>query len=253
MVLSVRSRRRMSLRVSHPLRSASNHAWPNASREYPVLGARPLTVSDATAASAVPLPAVSGLAAGFVGVGVGGGVGVAVGEGVTVRERSHRWGRIRVGVAEGVGVGGRTDEELATAGVWSVGLAVAPPTMVRTTAAPKAVAPAARVRRCAQPTRPRMRAMTATTNRYVPDRAKNPLTPELGSPSSATRHSPPQPSQLITLPRAAVGSSSELVAAARGAGEGAAALRVGAGASWRVHRAPSQYLRLPPGTGYHPA
>ena len=59
------SRRKMSLRVSQPLRSTSAHAWPNWSREYPVFGARPLTGNSASAAAAVPrlaAPAVAALA-----------------------------------------------------------------------------------------------------------------------------------------------------------------------------------------------
>ena len=39
----------MSLRVSQPFRSTSAHAWPNRSRSYPVLGARPRTASEASA------------------------------------------------------------------------------------------------------------------------------------------------------------------------------------------------------------
>src|SRR3954470_3271870 len=53
-VMAPRSRRRMSLRWSQPLRSLSVHAAPNCARLYPVIGPRPLTVSAARAASAVP-------------------------------------------------------------------------------------------------------------------------------------------------------------------------------------------------------
>jgi len=39
---------RMSLRVSHPLRSTSDHCGPKALREYPVFGALPLTSNFST-------------------------------------------------------------------------------------------------------------------------------------------------------------------------------------------------------------
>lgn len=44
----------MSSRVSHPSPFTSAQAGPNASREYPLIGARPLTTSPATAARAPP-------------------------------------------------------------------------------------------------------------------------------------------------------------------------------------------------------
>src|SRR3954454_1377002 len=52
-VSPVRSRARMSLRVSQPLRSTSTQPAPNSSRSYPVRGARPLTPIAARAARAV--------------------------------------------------------------------------------------------------------------------------------------------------------------------------------------------------------
>ena len=89
---SVRSRRRMSLRVSQPLRSTSFHAWPYRSRSYPVLGARPLTGSNVAVASAVWGCAAATTAASADGAGSGVGsaaacsssVGVAVALGVLV-------------------------------------------------------------------------------------------------------------------------------------------------------------------------
>src|SRR5687767_7761849 len=99
MLLLRRSRRRTSLRVSQPLRSLSYHACPNCSREYPVFGARPFTVSVATAASAVPFAAGVGATVDFEGVGVGLAVGAAVAAAVGVAVA------VSVGVAVGVGVG----------------------------------------------------------------------------------------------------------------------------------------------------
>jgi hypothetical protein len=81
-VVARRSRRRMSLRVSQPLCHngsllSSVQAVPNRAREYPVIGARPLTASVANTAIAVRLPgwrrsagaAVTGVAARAVDVG----------------------------------------------------------------------------------------------------------------------------------------------------------------------------------------
>ncbi|VXC50159.1 exported hypothetical protein [Arthrobacter sp. 9AX] len=49
----VRSRLRMSFRVSQPLRSTSSHAYPNSARSYPVLGALPLMGRLASRSSAL--------------------------------------------------------------------------------------------------------------------------------------------------------------------------------------------------------
>src|SRR3954470_23121093 len=56
----VMSRLRMSLRVSQPLWSTSDHAAPNCSREYPVFGARPLIARLANATSALEDPSATG-------------------------------------------------------------------------------------------------------------------------------------------------------------------------------------------------
>src|SRR4051812_19509210 len=69
-VIARRSRRRMSLRWSQPLRSLSVHAAPNSARSYPVIGPRPLTVRAATAARAVPRCACATAAATGSTVGV---------------------------------------------------------------------------------------------------------------------------------------------------------------------------------------
>ena len=68
---SVRSRRRMSLRVSQPLRppstlTSSVHAAPNKARLYPVFGARPLTARVLSVAS-------TAFASGVVDTGAGPG------------------------------------------------------------------------------------------------------------------------------------------------------------------------------------
>src|SRR3954470_18450317 len=77
-LVSTRSRRRMSLRVSQPFRFTSSQALPkSAVRAYPVMGARPLTASVASTARADPGPGFT--AAVTVGVGVGVGVAVSVG------------------------------------------------------------------------------------------------------------------------------------------------------------------------------
>jgi hypothetical protein len=52
----VRSRTRMSLRVSQPFRLVSSQACPTWSRSYPVCGARPLTDNPANTPRAVPAP-----------------------------------------------------------------------------------------------------------------------------------------------------------------------------------------------------
>jgi hypothetical protein len=49
---------RMSLRVSQPLWSTSDHAGPNWSRSYPVFGARPFTGSASSTATAPRPPGV---------------------------------------------------------------------------------------------------------------------------------------------------------------------------------------------------
>ena len=54
--LRVRSRRSIRSRVSQPL--TVSHPSPNCSRVYPVIGARPLTGSAASAASALPVAPV---------------------------------------------------------------------------------------------------------------------------------------------------------------------------------------------------
>lgn len=139
------------------MRSLSNQACPKRSLEYPVFGARPFTVSVATAARALPLAAaVTGATVDFAGDGVGVGVGVAVAVGVGVGDALCV---VRVGEGEEV------DDEVGPAvGACSVGAAVAAPTRVSAIAIPNAPTAVALLRRRAHPTRPRMRAMTPTTN-----------------------------------------------------------------------------------------
>ena len=69
-----------------------------------------------------------------------------------------------MGLEDVVGATDRVTEG-AACGVGSVGVAVAAPTAVSTSATPTAPAPAARLGSLAHRTRPRTRAMTATTNR----------------------------------------------------------------------------------------
>ena len=178
------------------MRSLSCQACPNWSREYPVFGARPFTVSVATAASAVPFDAFTGATVGFVGDGVGVGVAVSVGEGDAVG----------VGVALGVGVvlevtsecDGTDEGAGAAVGASSVGVVVVPPTGVRASASANAPPAAALLLRRAQARRPRTNAMTATTNMYAPEKPKKPPIPDSAAPMTATSARPPHPSQLAT-------------------------------------------------------
>ncbi len=62
-VTARRSRRKVSLRVSHPLRSTSAQAGPNCWRLYPVLGARPLTARAASCTCADEVGARGSVAA----------------------------------------------------------------------------------------------------------------------------------------------------------------------------------------------
>src|SRR5690349_6539786 len=92
----------MSLRVSQPLRSVSDHACPNWPRSEPVRGALPLTGRAASAASAVPGradgPRGAGATVGLVvappGVVGGRGEGVRLGVGGRVAGPELRPGMV---------------------------------------------------------------------------------------------------------------------------------------------------------------
>ncbi len=165
-----------------PLPSKSAHAGPNASREYPVFGARPFTASAARAAAAGPVAAgFAAAAAAVIGaVRVGRGVGAVVvtaavaggagGGGVAVASAVVVTG---VGVAvvagaDGVGAAG-VGLVVVVSAAWSVlgvdaGLA-APPMLSRTrppTASPPAPRP---VRFAGRDRARRTRAITPRTRR----------------------------------------------------------------------------------------
>ena len=128
-----------------------------------------------------------------VEVGAGGvDVEVAAGAGGVDVEVAAGAGGVDVEVA----AGGAEDDGVVTDGAGaSVAMA---PTTINAIAAPTATPPAARVLNIAHDTRPRMRATTATTKTYRPDRTNRPPTPELAAPKAATRSSPPQPNHCAT-------------------------------------------------------
>lgn len=86
-VMPERSRRSMSFRVSQPLWSVSAQRVPNSARAYPVLGARPLTLSRSNPSAAV----------------AGGVRYVAAGVGLAGTLADGAWSGARVASALGVG------------------------------------------------------------------------------------------------------------------------------------------------------
>ena len=127
--------------------------------------------------------------------------------------------------------------------------AASAPKVMRTTAAPSARPPAARLPNWAQPTRPRAKAITPTTRANNPNMTAAPLKPELSAPIRAARAKPPQPNEAALVkprPPDAVtcpdfNNGSGIVSAGT------------PGAKCSVHNSPSQYLCRPSGCGYQPA
>ena len=130
------------------------------------------------------------------GDGLGVGVGVACSVDAGASDVVVGAGACVVVEALGAGAFVAVVKTGTASGDWLVGWlagAVAPPTVRATTARPHATAPAVRLGRCAQVTRPRRRATRPTTNAYRPARIRAPLNPEAAPPTKATRARPPQP------------------------------------------------------------
>ena len=129
-LMPVRSRARMSLRVSHPLRSTSSQAVPNMpDRSYPVFGALPFTGRVASNARAEPsVLVVSGTATDASGrVAVAGSAGAS-----SVNSAESSGENSAEGDADTVGAGAVCS--LAATGSAAIGADTAAPNAMTTTA-----------------------------------------------------------------------------------------------------------------------